>query len=341
MANNASLSDRVLTTTNKVIVPKMVDTVLNSNVLTQRLLSKTKKWSGEKMEFPIKTAKNTTGGSFYGLDTFSIQAQDNKKKLAFYPSFVQKTSVVPTTEIAVNQTDEQILNLFDLTMTSDAQDLADDIGSMFYGDGTGNSNKDFLGLAALVDDGTTASTIGGLSRSTYSTLNSTVDASSATLSLSKMQSLYNGAKSGGQKPTVGVCDETVFALYSSLLTPQEQIMKDSGMMKNGLIGGTGFVGLNYMGFPIIADEKATSGVLFFLNENFLDFYALPFPEGKAVDLGNSDIVGNDYSGSLGFTSTGIQHPIDQAAFVNHLFFAGQLVCSNPKRQAKATGLTTV
>lgn len=341
MPNNAALSDRVVSTTNKTIVPKLVDTVLNSNTLTSRILSKTKSWSGEKMEFPVKVSKNTNGGSFSGLDIHTVSAVDNKKKLTFYPSFYQITSVIPTTELAVNSTDDQVLNLIDVTVSSDAQDAADDIGTMFYGAGTGNSNKDFWGLQNLVDDGTTDTTIGGLSRTTYTGLNSTVDASSSTLSLSKMHSLYNSAKSGNQKPTVGVCNETVFALYASLLTPQEQILKDASMMKNGLIGGAGYVGLNFMGFPILSDEKATSGVLFFLNENFLDFYALPFPEGKPVQLGNSDITGNDYTGAMGFTSTGILKPVDQSAYIIRTYLSGQFICSNPKRQAKATGLTTV
>lgn len=341
MANNAVISERVQNTTNQFIFPKMVDTVLNSNVLTQRLLSKGKKWSGERMQFPVKVAKNTTGGSFAGLDTFSVQAQNNSKKLEFFPSFVQKTTAIPLTDVSANKTDEGVLNLLELQMTSDAQDLADDIGTMFYGDGTGNSNKDFLGLAAIVDDGTTASTYGGLSRSTYTSLKSTVDSSSSTLSISKMYSLLNGAKSGSQKPTLGICDESVFALYASLLTPQEQIVKDVGMMKNGLIGGTGFVGLNFAGIPIIADEKATSGVLFFINEDFLDFYGLPMANTKPISLSNSEIVGNDYSGSYGFTTSGLLTPIDQAAIVANMYVGGQLVSSNPKRHAKATGLTSV
>ena len=52
MANNAVISERVQNTTNQFIFPKMVDTVLNSNVLTQRLLSKGKKWSGGKNAIP-------------------------------------------------------------------------------------------------------------------------------------------------------------------------------------------------------------------------------------------------------------------------------------------------
>ena len=46
------------------IVPKVVDNILNSNVLALRILGKQKPWSGESLKFPIKYQKSTTGGSF-------------------------------------------------------------------------------------------------------------------------------------------------------------------------------------------------------------------------------------------------------------------------------------
>ena len=95
--------------------------------------------------------------------------------------------------------------------------------ALIYADGTGNSSKDPLGLAAVVDDGTSVSTIGGLSRSTYATLASTVTASSGTLTLAKMDTLWNAVVSGSQKPSISLTTEAVFAFYGQLLRPQERI----------------------------------------------------------------------------------------------------------------------
>src|SRR3990167_11094511 len=124
---------------------------------------------------------------------------------------------------------------------------------------------------------TNAATYGTLTRSSYDTLDSTVTASSGTLTLAKMDTLYNAATSGSQKPTLGLCSESIFSWYGQLLQPTERIAKDVSMMKSpgnmgkvgtGLIGGTGFTGLFFKGFPILADEKATSGVLYFVNNDF-------------------------------------------------------------------------
>ena len=53
----AAFGTRVTTTTQDKLLPKVVDTILNSNVLATRVLSKASKWHGEKMKFPVKHAK--------------------------------------------------------------------------------------------------------------------------------------------------------------------------------------------------------------------------------------------------------------------------------------------
>lgn len=348
-----SFGNRVTTTTQDKILPKVVDTVLNSNVLATRVLSKAAKWNGETMKFPVKHAKNTTGQSFSGFDSFSTSATDNRVNLAFTPKFYQMTVALPMDELSVNATESKVLDLAKLEMQSTAQDMADDIGTLFYGDGTGNSNKDFLGLEAIVDDGTNAATYGSLSRTTYSSqLRSTVTASSGVLSLAKMATLYSAVTSGAQKTTLGLCSESIFNLYEQLLQPQERIAKDVSMMKaggnmgkagTGMVGGTGFTGLYYKGFPILADEKATSGVLYFVNEDFLDWYALPVAMTTPIKYRSQDIEGNDYSDvtGLGFSWSDWIKPTNSASVVGHIYLGGELVSSNPRRHGKLTGVTSI
>lgn len=351
-----AFSNRVLTTTNQKIMPMVVDTILNSNVLATRLIANGKKWSGETMKFPIKFQKNTTGTSFSGFDSFSTAAVDNRVNLQFNPKFYQITISLPMDEISVNAVNEtKIMDIIALSVKSATQDMADDIGTLAYADGTGNSNKDFTGLGAIVDDGTNVASYGGLSRTTYPTIAATNTASGGAISLAKMSTLYNSITSGSQKPTLGVTTEAVFSLYEQLLQPQERIAKDVAFMRTkggsmgkegqGPIGGTGFTGLFYKGFPVLADEKCTSGVLFFLNEDFLSFYALPMAMTEPIKYSPVEIVGNDYESDqalgLGFSWSGWIKPTNQAAVVGHVYLGGDFVCDNPKRQGKLTGITTV
>jgi len=349
----AALGTRVTTLTQSKLVPKLVDSILGSNVFASRMLSRAAKFSGERIKFPVKYAKNITGTSFAGFDTFSTAATDNRVNLEFVPKFYQMTVALPLDELSGNATEEKVLDLAKIEMSSTAQDMADDIGNLFYGAGTGNGGKDFLGLEAIVDDGTNAGTYGTLSRTTYPTLKSTVTASSGTLSLAKMSTLYNAAASGSQTPTLGLCNEIIFALYESLLAPQERISKSVSMMKgdpgrglnsgSGLIGGTGFTGLFYKGFPILADEKCTSGVLYFINEDFINWHALPVAMTSPAKYRSQDIEGNDYSEveGLGFSWSDWIKPTNSAAIVGHMYLGGELISQNPKRHAKLTGVTSV
>ena len=333
---------RIQTTVQTKYLPFVVDTVLNSNVLFQRVVRGAKKWGGRTLRVPIKVSKNTTGQSFRGFDTFSVAATDNRQFLEFTPSFYQITVALPGDELSVADTEDKVLDLMKLTIQSDTEDMADDLGTIFYSDGTGNSSKDPLGLSALVDDGNSVSTIGGLSRSTYATLASTVTASGGTLSLAKVDTLFAAVTSGAQKPSAVFTTETVFNLYGQLLRPQERINKEASKMKGGLFGSTGFTALDYAGRPVIMDEKCTSGAFIAVNEAFVDWYALPFFNAKAVSY-KSQIEGNDYDApiGLGFSWTDWIVPANAGAVVGHIYFGGQFITTNPKRHGKLTGITGI
>lgn len=351
----SALGNRVTTTTQSHLMPKLVDTILNSNVFATRMLAKALKWNGERMKFPIKWQKGVAGTSFAGFDTFSTAASDTRVNMEFVPKFYETNVSLPLDELSANATEERVMNMLSLEVKSRSEDMADSIGTLFYADGTGNGSKDFLGLAAIADDGTSVATYGTLSRSTYPTIDGVKTASGGTLSLAKMATLANAVTSGSIKTTLGVTTEAVYANYESLLQPQERIVKDFAIMRKkaggsalnggeGLIGGTGFTGLYYRNFPVIADEKATTGILWFLNEDFLNFYALPmFGTDPIKYRSGADIQGNDYSKveGLGFSWSNFIKPTNAAALIGHVYLGGELISEDPKRQGQLTGITGI
>lgn len=332
---------RVQTTVQTEYLPFVVDTILGSNVLLQRVVRASKKWSGRTLRVPVKVSKNTTGTSFRGLDTFSVAATDNRQFMEFTPSFYQITVALPGDELSVADSDAKILDMMKLQIQSDTEDMADDLGTIFYADGTGNGSKDPLGLAALVDDGSTVSTIGGLSRNTYATLKGTVTSSGGTLTLAKVDTLWINTATGAQKPTAFYSTEAIFNFYGQLLRPQERITKDVSTMK-GLTAGTGFTALHYNGIPVLMDEKCTSGSLIAVREDDMDFYALPYKFAKPVAY-KSQIEGNDYGAplGLGFSWSDWIIPANAAGVVGHIYFGGQFVTRNPKRHGKLTVITGI
>lgn len=341
-----AFTNRVDTLTLNYLVPQVVDTVLRSNVFATSMLAKTKKFKSSTMDFPIKYQKGVAGTSFSGFDVLPTSASDTRVLMVYTPKFYAINVALPGTEIAANNTIQKVMDLATVEMRSRSQDLADDLGTIFYSDGTGNGGKDFLGLTAIVDDTTSVATIGGLSRTTYATLNSTVTASGGSLTLLKMRTLNNSISDATVQPTEIYTTYAIGGLYESLLQPQERIMKSVNIAEN-FKGYTGFKSMEYIGMPVILDRKCTSGVLFMLNSEFIDFYALPtaIPQfgGEPVPVASKLFVGNSYNevGSLGFSWTGWIKSVNQFAFNSFITLGGQLITDNPRRHGKLTGITTV
>ena len=334
------------TLTLEEIVPHVVDTVLRSNTFATKMLSKTKKFGAATMDFPVKYQIGTAIQSFLGFDQLPTSFTDTRVLMKYNPRFVAANVALAGTDLIANNTAAKVLDLTKVEMQSRAQDLADGLGTMLWSDGTGNGSKDILGLAALVDDATATSTIGGLARATYTTLNSTVTAA-ATLSLSTMRTLYNAIADATVAPTRAYTDYPTRALYEQLLQPQEKIYKEVNIVPN-YKGYEGFAGLMYAGMEIVPDRKATTGNLVFLNENFIDFYGLDadlaqFEGSRKVDVAGKLFTGNQYNevSNLGFYWTGFIKVNNQFAFNSFIILAGNLCTDNPRRHGKLTGVTGV
>ena len=339
-------NNTVDTITLEDIVPTVVDTVLRSNVFTTKMLSKTKKFRAATQDFPIKFQVGTAIQSFIGFDTLPTAFTDTRILLKYNPRFNAGNVALAGTDISANNVVQKVLDLTEIEMISRAQDLADALGTQLYADGTGNNSKNFLGLAAIVDNGNTVSTIGGLSRSTYPTLQSTVT-SAPVLSLSVMRTLFNAIADGVVVPNRTYTDYPTWALYETLLQPQERIYKQVNIMPS-YKGYEGFGGLMYAGMEIVPDRKCTAGYLYMLNDDFIDFYALDadlshFEGAKKANVASKFFTGNSYNevSNLGFYWTGFIKVNNAFAFNSFIIVGGNLLTDNPRRHGVLTGITGI
>lgn len=353
-----TFTNRIKTITQDTILPKVFDTVLGDNFITFRIIGNAKKWSGETLKRPVKVTSSTLGGSFSGLDTHNTSTVDTRILMEFDPRGYTIPIAIPGIEKAVNRTEAQVLNLVRVETESAQQDMLDGIGTILYADGTGNSNKDFLGWDAVIDDGTSVTTFGGQSRTTYTTLAGTRTASGGTLTLAKLATLTSAVSAGSslrQRPTVFVSDETVRDLYEELLTPMVRanyetfglpvLTRTSKAPVRGseLKAAQGFTAMTFRGIPWIGDEKSTVQTLWAANENYIDWYGLRDSDLESISLGAADIEGvySDVPKNVGFQWTGFMRPINQYGEVAHLYLLGNQVSFNPKRHGRLTGITGV
>src|SRR3990167_8143468 len=283
----------VTTITQDKILPNLVDTTKSGNVLMLRLFGQQKPWpSGETLRFPVKVRSSTALGSYAGFDVFGTAQTDQRVLASTNASQYYASITVSGIQRALNVGDAKVLDLIATEAQGIALDLRDNFGDDVYGDGTGNSSKVLLGLVAAVDDTTSVTTYLNISRSTFTAWRGTRTAQSGSLSLANLAADVDAAQVGNEVPTLGICPPAVFTIYEALLTPtvshqysaNDYRLTAAGFQKLGAdvlarnsstpAAGNGFRALTFRGIPIAADEKCTSGNLYFLNENHFSFYSV-------------------------------------------------------------------
>lgn len=356
-------TDRVVDITYQEILPTMVDQINNSNIFTARMLSQPKTWSGVTMNVPIETANSTTGGSFSGMDTFSTAATNNTRLLTFYVAAYEQSVVVPGIERDINANNEkQVLKLLATRMDEAKISMSVGIGTTFYGYGNG---KDFDGLGNIVDNGTLAPTYGGLSRATYPFLDGDSTAvTSGIITLDYLSSEFDNVSAAGstsESPTMGLTTKAIWTYIEGLIQPMVSARYETvgvrgydridGKLPPGmsvpagderLQGFAGFNALTYRGRPLVADDTCTAQTFFWLNEHYLGFYRVISPQLKQIASRVEVTEGfyKDVPFPSAFQFRDMMSPVNQYGEVGLLMLIGNIICKQPRRNGKLTGVTS-
>jgi hypothetical protein len=355
-------TDRVADITYQEILPSVVDQINNSNILMAKVLSKPGNWRGVTENQPISVANSTTGGSFSGMDTFPTAATNNTRLLTWYVAAYEQSVVVPGIEKAVNGNNEkQVLRLLATRMDEAKISAAQSIGSIFYGFGSG---KDFDGLGLIVDNGTNTSTYAGITRSGNSYINGDVTSvTGGAISLDYLSSEFDNVSAAGsqsESPTLGLTTKAAWTFVEGLMQPMisgryETIgirgydRVDGGTPPGGVMSPTekltGFGGFNalvYRGRPLVADDNATSGTYYWINENYLEFKRLQ--DSSLNQIGSTVEVTEGFYKNVpmpsAFQFRELMSPVNQYGEVGLLILMGNLIHKQPRRNGKLIAITS-
>lgn len=306
------------------IVPKVADNVLNENLLFGILMKNKRPAGGAEIKLPIKYTTNGAGATYSGFETLSTNQANTRVYATVTPKQTAWPVAVSGIQIAVNKGPEKVLDLLATEMDSVAADMADNIGTQIYSDGTGNSSKYITGLDAMVDDGNGTGTYLGLARSTYTTWVSNIDSSSNSITIAEIAASYEAASIGAEEPTLGVTTPSIFATIEGLLNATLNWNNPGGSVMAGTAGGNitkgrsadiGVSALYYKGKPIISDYKCTSTRFYWLNTKHIWVYVWPSPDFPGY------VSKPNYNG---FIWTGLKLPTNQDASVGHFLFYANL-----------------
>ena len=276
---------------------------------------------GERLRIAIDAAKNSTAKSYSDLDPLDVTRQQTQTS-AFYAWKEYSTSVVISgREKNINKDSQS--KLFDLLqgrLNNAVKSLVDTITTGIYSDGTGNGSKDITGLEAIIETapGTTAYASVPVANTAWRNKFKTGVGAGAVNLLPNLRLISNQASQGSEgadsSPNLYVTTRSIHESYEASLQPQARYQM-SNMAADG-----GINTLTFRGQPFIWSDYCSSSTVYVLNLNHL--YLFVHEDANFQPSGE-----------------GLQKPINQNSGVDQMFFMGNMLCDNRRKQGKLTGVT--
>lgn len=307
MAANSNF-DAILTTTLNNYRRQLEDNIFTARPFVAWLQRKDrirKISGGAKIVEPLVYAVNSTAGSYSGYDTLSTTAQTGISAAEYSWKQFAATIAINGLEEAQNNGEAAILNLLEAKTMQAEETISEKLDEMFFLDGTGNSNKDWLGLAQIV--GTTTS-VGGIDGNTDAFWRSTVDSTTEALTIADLNTLYNTISRGNDHPDFELTTQALYEKYESLLQPQLRFTDTK-------TADAGFQNLMHKGAVVMFDSYCQSGTWYQLNSK------------------NLKLVGHE---DKWFTPTPFVKPNNQDARFAQILCYGNLTTNNRARLGKLT-----
>lgn len=264
-----------------------------------------KKYSSwRNLRVPLMYRSINSVQRFSGAETLDLSYQDTLDAAEYNFKMYNAPIIFTKEDELKNEGEAQVLSLIQAKIMQAENSLREAINTDLFS-GTAADN-DILGLDTIIS---TTTTLGGISGSSYSWWQGNVDSTSETLSISDMRTIKNSCNNGngGSNVSIIVTTQTLYEKYNSLLTATYQM--NPIVKETRRLGDAGFAAVEFEGVPIVYDESATSGSMYFINK---DNFKLGVHR------------------SADFSREKKAEPADQHVYVEHVLFAGQTIVDRRK-----------
>ena len=303
--------DALLSTTLANYRSQLTDNVFTARPLTYTLMDKGRIRmlnGGTKIVEPLIYGQNSTVASYSGYDSLALTPQEGISAAEYDWKQYAASIAISGIEEAKNNGEQEIINLLEAKIMQAEESMRESFNQMFFGDGTGNSGKDWNGLGNLVESG---NTVGGINSSTYSYWQSKEENTATALTLAQMSSMYNTVSVGNDHPDTLLTTQTLFEKYEALLQPNLRYTDTK-------TADAGFQNLLFKAAPVMYDVHCTAGVFYFLNSKYIT------------------LVGHS---NKWFSQTEFIKPEDTDARYALIMCYGNLTVRNRAKQGKLTAKT--
>lgn len=293
---NSAVSD-IIATTIQSRSGELADNVTQNNPLLASLKKRgnVRSFSGgnvilEEIMYNDSTTNNTN--SYSGYEVLNIAPNSPISSAQFPIAQYASAITISGLEMLQNSSKEQIIDLLEGRQQISEAQIMNRIDGDLYLDGTGNSGKNLIGLAAAVPDAPTSGTYGGIDRSVwtmwqpkkYSGVTDGGSAVSASNIIAYMTALSLQLVRGTDKTDLIIADNNYYSLYVNALQAIQRVTSENE-------AGAGFASLKFYGGGTSADvvlgggigTHATSNHMWFLNTKYISFR--PHADRNFVPIG--------------------------------------------------------
>lgn len=298
--------------TKRKFIPKLADEVNTSNAL---LLYMGKNGGmdtvegGTDIRQPLRYTRFSARGWYSGTETLDTSYNEKKFAMIFPWAQYNVSITISGLDDLKNSGEAKVIDHIKSEVEAAKEDVKDAFGTGLYSSGT--DAKSIIGARVFLS---TSNTYGGVSQTSNSWLQAKIDSTTTVLSLNAMQSRWEAAKEAPDAPNLITCTESLYNSFFALLQPQQRFT-------DGETTKAGFQNLLFNGAPVLEDSYCPTSFMVFWNLKHLKMYSHSernFP-GKFIEF---------------------QKPINQDASVAHIYWAGQLVCEEPRKFAALTAITS-
>lgn len=308
----------------RFIMPGIVDVIYDSNPNFYRFNRMHKKvvQGGYHIESPFMYKRFTNGGTYQGYDVLNVAPNDTVKNGAWDWKFFYVPVTVDGGTLVKTDSPDAIANLVTFSFAQAEEEMAENLGTGMQSDGT-TDPKSLDGAKGAIDAGTVTTTYAGLTRASNTWINSQVDSTTATLTLTALNSMFSNVQSGGRAPSLIESRKEQYNRYWSLGQVNQQFNLGPGGADEILLAA-GWTNLFFNNVPWMVDSHVFDG---------------PNSTNSAIEFINEDYWNLVVSPRADMHMTDFKEPVDQDVMVSMIKWAGNLICRNPARQGKMTNVS--
>lgn len=262
MALPSSDFDQISAVTRRYFLPKMADNIFVGTPELRRTKEKCEKLvdGGSSIIAPLEYAE----GNFQwysGAETLNTADTDTFTSAKFEWRQAAAPITISRLDELKNMGEAQVIDFVKAKVKSAEKTIRQNMSEAWFNAGT--DPKAPHGFRSFIS---TSNTFGGISQSANSWWQGQVDASTTTLGMSALETLYMLCSEDTEAPSVAYTTKALYSKYWALLQPQQRFVDEASAK-------AGFTSLMFNGIPVLACSNAPASHWFFVNENYIQLYA--------------------------------------------------------------------